>query len=288
MPFAAQPLLHNPIKLLPERRNKICFAGSYYANRHPARRQDMDQILDISAAYGLDIFDRNFERQDVEFQFPERFRDFVVGSLPYHRIEEAYKGYKYTLNVNSVKESPTMFSRRVFESLACGTPVVSSYSRGISEMFGELVMMPNVGVEITKKFEMIHTDLHKYRQKAMMGIRVIYGQHTYAHRIQMILENAGIAFCPKEATVTLLARVSSPESFYKVRAIFENQAYPHKKLAIFMPYSEDMVRLMESENDEQVSIYIQEYADQYKTIQALIDTNYYGYISQIIIMGNIM
>ena len=48
----------------------------------------------------------------------------------------AYRCYDVMLNVNTVTGSPTMFSRRVFESLACGTPVLSSESVGMSRMLG--------------------------------------------------------------------------------------------------------------------------------------------------------
>ena len=61
LPFAAQPVIHNPIKIVEERDNKACFAGSYYRN-HEERAKDMDRVLDYAAKYGLEIFDRNYEK----------------------------------------------------------------------------------------------------------------------------------------------------------------------------------------------------------------------------------
>ncbi|WP_139019775.1 glycosyltransferase, partial [Bacillus wiedmannii] len=91
---------------------------------------DMDRVLDKAAKYGLEIFDRNYEKNKKglmpNHRFPERFDPYIKGSLKYYEIDKAYKGYKVMINVNTVKQSPTMFSRRVFEGLACGTPVVST------------------------------------------------------------------------------------------------------------------------------------------------------------------
>src|SRR5690606_8059964 len=82
MQFAANPAKHNPIKLINEKINKISFAGSYYANRHEDRRKDMDKMLRIASEYGLDIFDRNYERnkrEDSHFRFPEYLAKDIVG-----------------------------------------------------------------------------------------------------------------------------------------------------------------------------------------------------------------
>lgn len=130
LPFAAQPFLHNPIEVY-ERKNKACFAGSYYADKYLERQRDMNLLLEYAGKYGLEIYDRNYGKDNVSFYFPENLKEFIVGKLQPHEIAKAYKGYKIALNVNSVIDSPTMFSRRVFECLACNTPVISTYSRGI-------------------------------------------------------------------------------------------------------------------------------------------------------------
>ena len=52
---------------------------------------------------------------------------------------DVYKRHRVFLNVNSVTDSPTMFSRRVFGLLACGTAVISTESVGIEATFRDLV-----------------------------------------------------------------------------------------------------------------------------------------------------
>ncbi|NGY93841.1 glycosyltransferase family 1 protein [Bacillus megaterium] len=57
------------------------------------------------------------------------------------KLIQHIKGYKVMLNVNSVKYSQLCFSRRVFEGLACGTPIISSYSEGVKRMFKDIVLI---------------------------------------------------------------------------------------------------------------------------------------------------
>ena len=69
----------------------------------------------LSGFKPFDIYDRNFGKNDPNYQFPKAYQPFIVGSLPFSEIDKAYKGYHYAINLNSIKQSQTMFARRVFE-----------------------------------------------------------------------------------------------------------------------------------------------------------------------------
>ena len=129
----AQPALHYPAGLA-DRTSKACFAGTWYGDRHQARGNDMQWLLKAALPLGVDIFDRNFNTDN--FNFPEEYHPYIKGGLPYEALCNEYRRYRLFLNVNSVTDSPTMFSRRVFELLACGTPIVSAYAQGIEDLFG--------------------------------------------------------------------------------------------------------------------------------------------------------
>src|SRR5690606_2893050 len=98
--------------------------------RHSHRQDAAAVILRPALDFDLHIFDRMANAADPNYQWPRAFRSALRGNLPYAQMLSAYKRYKVFLNVNSVTNSPTMFARRVFELLACGTPVISSYSDG--------------------------------------------------------------------------------------------------------------------------------------------------------------
>ena len=110
----------------------ICASrGTYHREKYPQRQRDLETLLTPAKTRGLTIFDRQHGYgQEDRYSFPPEYHEFVRGGLPYMEMVQAYKAYEVFLNINSVRESPTMFSRRVLELLACGTPVISTPSAG--------------------------------------------------------------------------------------------------------------------------------------------------------------
>ena len=192
--FAAEESIHNPIGS-GRRNGKVCFAGSYYSNRFAERRDDQLMLLDAASQFDLEIFDRNYDPgnpRGSDFAFPERFERFISGRMPYREMGKAYREYRVFLNVNSVIDSPTMFSRRVFELLACGTPVVSTWCRGIEETFGnDLVWQVRSKEEAVQALEILMNDDDEWRRRSLTGIRAVMSRHTFRHRFERILELAG-------------------------------------------------------------------------------------------------
>lgn len=196
LPFGAQPRIHNPIALAEPRLDAPCFAGTYYRNRHPDRRRQLEMLLDAARPLGLVIYDRMFGRDDPAFGFPERFAPHVAGRLPYEQVVRTYKRHKVFLNTNSVTDSPTMFSRRVYELLACGTPVVSTPSAGIKQTFGDVVAIVETEEEARAAIErLLHDDEHR-RRVAAAGVRLVLGEHTYRERLAAVARAAGFPVDP--------------------------------------------------------------------------------------------
>lgn len=190
LPFAAQPALHKPAPLI-GRIPRSCFAGSWYGNRHAERGEAMKWLLKVAHRHGLDIFDRNFGTGT--FPFPEEYQDNVRGSLPYLELCKEYSRYRLFLNVNSVIDSPTMFSRRVFELIACGTPVISTYAKGIEDIFqSNAVWMVRNEAEADEAIRTLLEDDGEWRRRSLAGIREIFSRHTYAHRLNSVFEKIGL------------------------------------------------------------------------------------------------
>jgi spore maturation protein CgeB len=283
MPFSAEPSLHNPIKLKDERIPKICFAGSYYGNRHAERRQDMEDMLDIALEFGLDIFDRNYEKnkhQKTPFSFPDRFQDCIRGSLRYDQIEEAYKGYKVMLNVNSVKESPTMFSRRVFEGLACGTPILSSYSYGVKKFFPGIVLISEDNQTLRNNLKRLMEDEVFYRSTSLEGIREVFLHHTYRHRLMDLFSNAGFHnLQEKNQEIAVVSVIRSREEFNEVLESFEKQAWGHKQLYLFLDLFDGYIDILNQYNNDTIHSYVLSYMDHYQRLQEVVTSSYITYMS---------
>jgi hypothetical protein len=148
-------------------------------------------LLDAARGSGLVIFDRTFGQQSDSVGFPERFTPHIVGGLPYAQMVDAYRRYRVFLNANSVVTSPTMFSRRVFELLACGTPVVSTPSAGMQQLFGDIVVAVDDEAVARDAVTRLLTDDADWQARSAAGLRRVHGQHTYAHRLSQLAAHAG-------------------------------------------------------------------------------------------------
>ena len=230
--FAAEESIHNPIGSA-QRNERVCFAGSFYASRFADRQADQLMLLEAASTFDLDIYDRNFvanskATRSSEFSFPEHLARFVRGSLPYDAMSKAYREYRVFLNVNSVIDSPTMFSRRVFELLACGTPVVSTWSRGTEETFGnDLVWHVRSRGEAEEAIKVLLGDEREWRRRSLQGIRKVMSQHTSADRFRQILEFAGLQGNSSSSDhVLAVASAATHEQARTVIASFARQQMP--------------------------------------------------------------
>ena len=191
LPFACQPILHNPIRNSENANREIaaCFAGSFYI-RYPHRIIDFENIVDsILSVVPLVIYDRYHESADVNYKFPPKYIDYVRGSLPTEQIEVAYKGYVYGINLNTVKKSNSMFARRVFELLASGTVTISNESPGIRYLFGDLVVVGDGGDDLCARLADLSGNMLNLSKLALGGLRKVMLDHTYSHRLNYVLNS---------------------------------------------------------------------------------------------------
>ncbi len=194
LPFAAQPAIHNPIRIGQGRHSRgVAFAGMYFAHKYQERRQQMDLLLnaarDASSKSGprLHIFSRQLGG-DSSYQFPVPFNENVVGSLDYAKMLTAYRAYKVFLNVNSVVESPSMCARRIFEITASGTPIVSTPSAAIGHFFEpDEVFVAGSREQGEHQIRMLARSSELNDRVVHRGQRRIWNEHTYAHRAELIV-----------------------------------------------------------------------------------------------------
>jgi SAM-dependent methyltransferase/glycosyltransferase involved in cell wall biosynthesis len=192
LPFAAQPRIHNPAAVVEERSASPCFAGAWYRDRHPDRREALAALLDAARPRGLVIYDRSFGGDDEAFGFPERFQPHVLGGLPYERILDVYKSHRVFLNANSVADSPTMCSRRVFELAACDTAILSTPGAALSALLGDAVLEAGDEGSAAAALERLLGDEAERARRTRAARRAVFAEHTYAARLATIAETAGL------------------------------------------------------------------------------------------------
>lgn len=234
LPFAAQPALHKPAPLA-GRKPLSCFAGSWYGNRHAERGQAMRWLLEAANKHGLDIYDRN--HGTGIFPFPDEYKAGIKGSLPYKELCDEYSRYRVFLNVNSVTESPTMFSRRVFELMACGTPIVSTYAQGIENLFEPgAVWLVHSQEEADEAIHTLMTDDAEWRRRSLAGIREVFSRHTYANRLNDIFERLGLEYrMPTDPAIVLIAEVHSQVELEVLNQFAKEQSYRRFRLGVECP-----------------------------------------------------
>ncbi|OLF37506.1 glycosyltransferase [Psychrobacter sp. Cmf 22.2] len=134
LPFAVQPKFHYPTDL-PPRYNESLFVGSYSQHIHSARQQWQDMAFTAASPYGLTIVDRNSDRKSDVYRYPDLPNMTIKSAVPYDQTGELFRQYSHCLNVNTVTDSPSMFSRRLIEIMACGRLAVTNPSLAVSTRF---------------------------------------------------------------------------------------------------------------------------------------------------------
>lgn len=235
LPFAAQPKIHNPMHRNKQRFGSVAFAGTWYGGV-PHRSKSMEILIDPAIAYGIHIYDRmKGQTEDTSFTFPSKYQPYIKGCLSYEEMLDYYKFYDVFLNANLIIDSPTMFSRRVFELLACGTNMISSYATGIANYFPNIVQQCNNTEDVKKYLELLLNNKELRDRISLVGQRKIFDEHTYEHRLYSILNKIQLSY--KEDTkpgVSIISIADKPEHIEKVIKSFYRQSFKNKELILML------------------------------------------------------
>lgn len=243
LPFACQPSLHNPLEFY-QRKDAISFAGAYYV-KYPDRTRDLDNFIQTLPGFRpVEIFDRNFGGTDQNYMFPAAYAPFIVGTLPFERIDEAYKGYRYSINLNSIKQSQSMFARRVYELLGSNTVVISNYSPGIRLMFGDLVVTSDCGDELLNRLQKLAGNDELHGRFRLAGLRKTMMEHTYGQRMSYVLSK--VLDRPSEnrlPSIAVLAYAEDQDAASRILQNFTRQRLNTARLCLIIP---DQLELAEA------------------------------------------
>ncbi len=118
-------------------KNSAVFFGSYFRDLH-TRCDALETLLDYVLEQGmrLDIYDRKSQSPDEKFRYPQKYQRYVRAAVPYADIPGLCGRYEYAVNVNTVTDSETMFSRRLLQMAAAGLKVLSNPFEAAGELSG--------------------------------------------------------------------------------------------------------------------------------------------------------
>lgn len=191
LPFAVQPAIHSFTGIDEAARRGASFVGSYSRHIHDARRVRQDVLLEAAAAtLGLTVYDRNSDRRGGHYRYPNFAGLKVHPKVTYPRTAAIYKSHLASLNVNTIEDSETMFSRRLIEILACGGLAVSTPALAIDRMFKDWVHVVDGADAARELFARLARDGYSARDREMMrgGAEHVLAHHTWSHRLDTILD----------------------------------------------------------------------------------------------------
>lgn len=172
LPFPVQPMLHNQIGGLPDDNGRALFMGGLYLNEFPNRANSViDCIRKLKEiGCGVDIVDRHFSTRKSDW--PEDLVSQVGPPVAYKDTGEYFKRYLYVINVNSVADSGSMYSRRLIEALASGARVLVPLDNDLSFMdsYVDTISAPIEGYR-----QVVANSMQRQRLVAELSYKKLFG-----------------------------------------------------------------------------------------------------------------
>ena len=234
LPFCFNPIFNNPIGLSTEEQlDKVLFAGAWYeafSERCTDQKMIFDGVLS-SKGEKLFIIDRNYNHKKPSI-FPKCYHSFIYPSVQHDVLQKLHKLFRWAINVNSIKDSKTMFANRTFELLANGNLILSNYSLGVNDILPNIFIIPNK--EVVPMILDTLTNEEKYELQ-IAGVRSVMSTHTCFHRLEQFLEPLGLSQPVKEASILV---VLEDEGCLRN---FEYQTYKNKSYTLSRDLNVELV-----------------------------------------------
>ncbi|SDL25060.1 glycosyltransferase [Lacicoccus qingdaonensis] len=225
--FGINPKIHNPVgsrtKYASQFKDHILFAGSWLS-KYPVRMSETKKLFDaiLREKAPFTIIDRNLRLENPRYQFPSKYLGNMAPPLPHDDLMKLHKVIRWSINMNSVKYSETMFANRVYELQAFGNILLSNYNTGINNLFPN-VRIVNTGEDFKVIYNTSDNDLKDLQAK---GIRNVFKEHTSYDRIRQIASRIGLYLEEDNDRVLIVLNNESKENIDNFeRQIYENKNY---------------------------------------------------------------
>jgi hypothetical protein len=240
LPFCIQPDVHNPRQPDDGREERIAaagFLGSWWAEKFDDRRDAQEALFAGATDFGLEIFDRYLTFNDHErYRIPPEWLPFVHGTLSYDQALSAYRRYAVLLNVNTVTDSATMFSRRALEASASGALVVSNPSAGTAAALGDLVVTVGSAAECRTALARLAEDPGALALASHRAYRHTHLNHSWSRRLDDVAEQCGLRrparATPKISVVLATKRPEGADRIIRYLASLDDSAFTIEPIVI--------------------------------------------------------
>ncbi len=172
------------------------FVGSYSRHIHARRRawQEMMFTACVESGMPLNIFDRNSTRTSSNYRYPVLPGLTVNPAVPYAATGDIYRKHLVSLNVNTIEDSPTMYSRRLVEILACGGIAVTNPSMAVERYFSDYCHIVRDASDCRDLIKRLLRDgpTVNDQERARAGAEEVRKRHSWDVRIDLIKDTIGL------------------------------------------------------------------------------------------------
>lgn len=161
---------------------------------------DEERTSELSAYFMHPVFELGLEADAFGVRYPEEAKARLAsagiryrGWVPNYRVPSVLSGYRVALHIPRrpyVHALPGIPTIRVFETLACGIPLISSHWHDVEGLFrvGTDFLMAESGEEMREHLRWLITHPDEARQIADSGLATVRSRHTCAHRVDELLD----------------------------------------------------------------------------------------------------
>lgn len=183
--FPVQPKTHY-FEGFKFRCNEASFVGSYTHNIHHRRREWQNLMFQacVKAGMTVSIYDRNSDRKSANYRYPQTKGIEILPAIGHADTAEIYRQYLVSLNVNTVEDSPSMYSRRLVEILACGGIAVTNPTAAVDRYFADYCHTVDDYSQAVELFARLkHGPSAADLERAEAGSRYVLANHTWGQRL---------------------------------------------------------------------------------------------------------
>lgn len=249
--FASQIKMFNPIQNK-QRTDKVIFAGSW-PSKYKDRCADMHDIFRkvLKSGRELKIYNRNSEKDDPQFFYPEEYSKYVYPKVEHYQIPSVYKEGKIEININTIQKSKTMFARRIFELMSSNTFILSNYSEGVYDLFGDNILY------LDKEDSLVIDDeyVNKICEENLYNV---LENHTYTDRFKYILDCINFDYREKINKINVFYFLDDNTSLNDILEDYNSINYHYKYCKIINMKKLGKLNLNKKDTD---SVEILEYED---------------------------
>lgn len=187
--FPVQPVIHYLTNQTAH--NRGSFVGSY-SLVHPERKKWQDMVFSAAEPLGLDVYDRNSNRSNSQYRFPDYDWIKVMPAISYTKTADIYRAHCVNLNVNTITNSKTAYSRRLVEIMAGGTLAVTNNTVAVQTLFKDFCVPINTKAEAEDFFARIAKDgLSRQEQEiAKAASDHVLKNYTWESKLEKIVSIA--------------------------------------------------------------------------------------------------